>query len=75
MGKNPPANAGNTGLIPGPRRFHMSWLCESHYRASENSERDGNTRPPDLPLPQGMQAKQVKKQQLKPGMEQQTGSK
>ena len=23
VGKNPPANAGNTGLIPGPWRFHM----------------------------------------------------
>ena len=23
--KNPPANAGNMGLIPGPGRFHMLW--------------------------------------------------
>ena len=23
--KNPPANAGDTGLIPGPRGSHMSW--------------------------------------------------
>ena len=23
--KNPPADAGNTGLIPGPGRFHMLW--------------------------------------------------
>ena len=23
VGKNPPANAGDTGLIPGLRRFHM----------------------------------------------------
>ena len=23
--KNPPANAGNTGLIPGPGRSHMPW--------------------------------------------------
>ena len=23
--KNPPANAGDTGLIPGPRRSHMPW--------------------------------------------------
>ena len=36
----------------------------------ENSERDGNTRPPDLPL-----EKQVWKQQLELDMEQQTGSK
>ena len=38
----------------------------------ENSERDGNTRPPDLPLEICMQ---VKKQQLELDMEQQTGSK
>ena len=36
----------------------------------ENSERDGNTRPPDLPL-----EKPVRKQQLELDMEQQTGSK
>ena len=23
--KNPPANAGDTGLSPGPRRSHMPW--------------------------------------------------
>ena len=23
--KTPPANAGNTGSIPGPGRFHMPW--------------------------------------------------
>ena len=23
--KNPPARAGDTGLIPGPGRFHMPW--------------------------------------------------
>ena len=38
----------------------------------ENSERDGNTRPPDLPLEKCMQ---VRKQQLELDMEQQTGSK
>ena len=38
----------------------------------ENSETDGNTRPPDLPLETCMQ---VKKQQLELDMEQQTGSK
>ena len=36
----------------------------------ENSEGDGNTRPPDLPL-----EKPVRKQQLELDMEQQTGSK
>ena len=34
----------------------------------ENSERDGNARPPDLP------PEQVRKQQLELDMEQQTGS-
>ena len=38
----------------------------------ENSERDGNTRPPDLPPKIWMQ---VRKQQLELDMEQQTGSK
>ena len=38
----------------------------------ENSLRDGNTRPPDLPLDKGGK---VKKQQLELDMEQQTGSK
>ena len=39
----------------------------------ENSERDGNARPPDLPLDKSEQ--QVRKQQLELDMEQQTGSK
>ena len=39
----------------------------------ENSERDGNTRPPDLPLEKTCM--QVRKQQLELDMEQQTGSK
>ena len=39
----------------------------------ENSERDGNTRPPDLPLEKPVL--QVRKQQLELDMEQQTGSK
>ena len=38
----------------------------------ENSERDGNTRPPDLPSEKSIQ---VKKQHLELYMEQQTGSK
>ena len=38
----------------------------------ENSEKDGNTRPPGLPLEICMQ---VRKQQLELDMEQQTGSK
>ena len=39
----------------------------------ENSERDGNTRPSDLPLEKTYM--QVRKQQLELDMEQQTGSK
>ena len=39
----------------------------------ENSERDGNTRPPDLP-PEKI-CMQARKQQLELDMEQQTGSK
>ena len=38
----------------------------------ENSSRDGNTRPPDLPSEKSVQ---VKRQQLELNMEQQTGSK
>ena len=38
----------------------------------ENSERDGNTRPPDLPSEKSIQ---VKKQQFELDMEQWTGSK
>jgi len=40
----------------------------------ENSSRAGNTRPPYQP-PEKTVCRQVKKQQLKPDMEQQTGSK
>ena len=43
------------------------WLCGSQETV-ENSERDRNTRPPDLPP-------EVRKQQLELNMEQQTGSK
>ena len=39
----------------------------------ETSERDGNTRPPDLPLDKPIL--QIRKQQLELDMEQQTGSK
>ena len=28
--KNPPANAGDTGSIPGPGRFHMPWSNKAH---------------------------------------------
>ena len=51
------------------------WLClwlHGSQEAVENSQRDGNTRPPDLPLEKPMQ---VRKQQLELHMEQQTVSK
>ena len=53
----------------------LYWLCQSLWlcgsqQTVENSLRDGNTRPPDLPP-----EKSVKKQQLELDMEQQTGSK
>ena len=43
------------------------------YNKLENCSRDGNTRPPDLP-PEDI-CMQVKKQQLEPDMDQQSGSK
>ena len=46
--------------------------CMGHNKL-ENSERDGNTRPPDLRLEKTYM--QVRKQQLELDMEQQTGSK
>ena len=55
--------------------FCFAWLCQSlsvDHNKLENSERNGNTRPPDLPLEKSMH---VRKQQLKLDMEQQTGSK
>ena len=46
--------------------YAKAFDCVDHNKL-ENSERDGNTRPPDLPL--------EKLQQLELDMEQQTGSK
>ena len=48
-------------------------LCGSQQTV-ENSSRAGNTRPPYQP-PEKPVCRQVKKQQLKPDTEQQTGSK
>ena len=47
------------------------WLCGSQETV-ENSSRDRNTRPPYLPAEKSVQ---VKKQQLQPDVEQQTGFK
>ena len=49
--------------------YTKAFNCVDHNKL-ENSSRDGNTRPPDLPL-----EKPVRKQQLELDMEQQTGSK
>ena len=51
--------------------YTKAFDCVDHNKL-ENSERDGNTRPPDLPWEI---CKQIRKQQLELDMEQQTGSK
>ena len=51
--------------------YTKAFDCMDHIKL-ENSERDGNTRPPDLPLEKPVK---VRKQQLELDMEQQTGSK
>ena len=33
--KNPPASAGDTGLIPDPGRSHMPWSNEAHGPSSQ----------------------------------------
>ena len=53
--------------------YAKAFDCVDHNKL-ENSLRDGNTRPPDLPLEKSVW-KQVWKQQLELDMEQQTGSK
>ena len=56
--------------------YAKAFDCVDHNEL-DNSSRDGNTRPPDLP-PENLHAGQeatVKKQQLELDMEQQTGSK
>ena len=50
--------------------YAKAFDCVGHKKL-ENSERDGNTRPPDLPLEKPV----WRKQQLELDMEQQTGSK
>ena len=52
--------------------YAKAFYCVDHNKL-ENSERDGNTRPPDLPLEKSVL--QVRKQALEPNMEQQSGSK
>ena len=52
--------------------YAKAFDCVDHHKL-ENSERDGNIRPPDLPLEKSVM--QVMKQQFELGMEQQTVSK
>ena len=64
--------------VPEKHLFLLYWLCQSLWlcgsqEAVENAERDGNIRPPDLPLEKSVM--QVMKQQFELGMEQQTVSK
>ena len=71
-----PTSAGSWKKQKSSRKKHIFlpyWLCQSLWLCGsqetvENSESDGNTRPPDLPH------MQVRKQQLELDMEQQTGS-
>ena len=53
--------------------FAKGFDCADHSKL-ENSERGGNTRPPDLPLEKPI-CMQVRKQQLELDMNQHTGSK
>ena len=52
--------------------YAKAFDCVDHKKLWKILKRDGNTRPPDLPLEKCMQ---VRKQQLELDMEQQTGSK
>ena len=50
-----PLDHGKSKRVPGKHLFLLYWLCQSLWlcgsqQTVENSERDGNTRPPDLPL-------------------------
>ena len=63
--------------VPEKHLFLLYWLCQSlcvDLNKLENSERDGNARPPDH-LTSWQICMQVRKQQLELDMKQQTGSK
>ena len=65
--------------VPEKHLLLLYWLCQNLWLCApqqtvENSSRDGNTRPPVLPLYAEI-CMQVKNQQLELDMEQQTGSK
>ena len=57
MDKNPPTNTGDTGLIPGPGRFHMLWATEAcvlrllkpgYLEPVLHNERDHHNKKPTL---------------------------
>ena len=54
--------------------YAKAFDCVDHNKTVENSERDGYTRPPALPLRKSVHMR-VRKQQLELDVEQQTGSK
>ena len=69
---------GKSKRVPEKHLFLLYWLCQSLWlcgskQTVENSESDGNIRPPYLP-PEKF-SMEVKKQQLELDMEQQTSSK
>ena len=50
-----PLDHGKSNRVPEKHLFLLYWLCQSLWLCGsqetvENSEREGNTRPPDLPL-------------------------
>ena len=73
-----PLDHRRSNRVPEKHLFLLYWLCQNLWLCGwqhtvENSERAGNTRPPDLPSWEIHM--QVKKQQLELDVEQQTGSK
>ena len=72
-----PLDHSKSKRVPEKHLFLFYWLCQSLWLSGsqqtvENSESDGDTGPPDLPLEKSMR---IRKQQLELDMEQQTGSK
>ena len=59
--KLPMLDHGKSKRVPEKHLFLLYWLCQTLWLCGsqetvENSERDGNTRPSDLPLPAGQEA-------------------
>ena len=57
MVKNPPANSGDTGLIPDPERFHVPWSNSAgapqllSLRSGAREPRDSTARAPQPEKP------------------------